>query len=77
MDVTEGLKEEWTEELTSEKMLRVDHVIPWMHTPVNPPDRRRTRKRRKREGLNQVLITETESMDIPLYFESIYHHKWG
>lgn len=67
MDVTEGLKEEWTEELTSEKMLRVDHVIPWMHSPVNP-DRRRRRKRRKR-GLNQVLITETQSMDILLYFE--------
>lgn len=60
MDIAKGLKEEWTEELTSEKMLRVDHVIPWMQTAVNP-DRRRRRKRRKREGVNQVLITQTQS----------------
>lgn len=60
MDVTEGPKEEWTEELTSEKMLRVDHVIPWMHTAVNP-DRRRRRKKRKREGVNQVLISQSQS----------------
>lgn len=58
MDVAEGLKEDWTEELTSEKMLRVDNVIPWMH-PAVKPDKRRRRKRRKRERVNQVLITQT------------------
>lgn len=60
MDVTNELKEERTEELTSDRMLRVDHVIPWMQTAVNP-DRRRRRKRRKK-GVNQVLITQTQSV---------------
>lgn len=58
MDVAEGLKEDWTKELISEKMLRADNVIPWMHGIVKP-DKRRRRKRRKRgRGPDQVLITK-------------------
>lgn len=56
MDVTEGLKQDWTEEPTSEKMLKVAHAIPWIRTAVKAGKSRKRRKRRKREGVNQVII---------------------
>lgn len=58
MDVAEELKEVSTGELTSEKMLRVDYVMPWLCDAVKPDERRR-RGRGGREKVDQVLITET------------------